>query len=81
MAPVSWLVRRDVDEGRDELNFSEWDFRRNKTEDAAETILEGEMPPWFYVMLHPNAYLSKEEKAALAQDLERMSGSNRSGGD
>src|SRR5215216_1353338 len=25
VAPVSWLTQRDVDEGRRELNFSEWD--------------------------------------------------------
>ncbi len=24
VAPVSWLVQRDVEEGRDEVNFSEW---------------------------------------------------------
>ena len=25
VAPISWLVQRDVEEGREELNFSEWD--------------------------------------------------------
>ena len=25
VAPMSWLVRRDVESGRDELNFSDWD--------------------------------------------------------
>jgi len=25
VAPVSWLLTRDVEQGRDELNFSTWD--------------------------------------------------------
>jgi mono/diheme cytochrome c family protein len=25
VAPVSWLVQRDVNEGRSHLNFTEWD--------------------------------------------------------
>src|SRR6476661_7371776 len=27
VAPASWLAQRDVDRGRRELNFSEWDRR------------------------------------------------------
>ncbi|MGH9119104.1 MAG: heme-binding domain-containing protein [Acidimicrobiales bacterium] len=45
VAPMSWLVRADVDAGRDELNFSEWDAHESEADDAAEQILEGEMPP------------------------------------
>ncbi len=28
VAPVSWLIQRDVDEGRRRLNFSEWNTTR-----------------------------------------------------
>jgi Haem-binding domain len=44
VAPMSWLTQRDVDEGRDALNFSEWD-RPQDAEDVSEVIREGEMPP------------------------------------
>ena len=30
VAPVSWLVQKDVDQGRDEINFSEWRRRRQE---------------------------------------------------
>jgi hypothetical protein len=45
VAPMSWLVRNDVESGRDELNFSTWDDDDNDADDAAETIEDGEMPP------------------------------------
>jgi cytochrome c551/c552 len=67
VAPVSWLVQRDVNEGRDKFNFSEW--RGALPDEVGEVIQEGEMPPWFYVLMHPNAKLSSAEKDALIQGL------------
>lgn len=63
VAPVSWLVYRDVKKGRDELNFSEWgdysDRRRNrKLEEIEEKVSDKEMPLRIYVRLHPDAALS-----------------------
>jgi len=69
VAPVSWLVQRDVDEGRDELNWSEGD---DDYDDAAEEIEVGSMPPIQYRADHPEARLSAEEEAALVAALERM---------
>ncbi|HEU5321850.1 MAG TPA: heme-binding domain-containing protein, partial [Methylomirabilota bacterium] len=48
LAPVSWLLQRDVDEGRRALNFSEWDRRQGEAHESAKTVRKGEMPPWFY---------------------------------
>lgn len=72
VAPMSWLGQRDVDEGRDELNFSEWD-RRQEIDDLGEAVYEG-MPPWFYTILHPSAGLSGAEKAALVDGFEATLG-------
>jgi hypothetical protein len=69
IAPVSWLVQRDVEEGRRRLNFSEWGRRREEVDEFAETIQEGEMPPPYFVMLHPSANLSSQEKNALINGL------------
>ncbi len=71
VAPVSWLVFRDVSEGRAKLNFSEWDRPQEEAGEASEALLEGEMPPWFYLPLHPEARLSSGEKEALAAGLAR----------
>ena len=71
VAPASWLVQRDVDEGREKLNFSEWDKFQEGTGEAAETVEEGEMPPLQYKLLHSSARLSDSEKQDLANGLRR----------
>jgi hypothetical protein len=74
IAPASWLIQRDVDEGRAKLNFSAWGQGEQEVDDAAEVIQNGEMPPWFYLPLHPDASLSAAEKQALIQGLEGLGG-------
>lgn len=72
VAPMSWLVRRDVEEGRDELNFSEWGDAAGELDDAVETLIEGEMPPSQYTVLHPAARLSDAEVDRLVEALRSM---------
>jgi Haem-binding domain len=72
VAPMSWLVRRDVEQGRDELNFSDWGDDADEADDAVEQLVDGSMPPAQYVALHPDADLSAEEESQLAAALSRM---------
>lgn len=70
VAPVSWLVAHHVDEGRRELNFSEWDAyddkrRAHKLEETEEMISRGEMPEALYVLGHREANLTDAEKKLL----------------
>jgi hypothetical protein len=74
VAPVSWSVTMHVDEGRDRLNFSEWDQPRREAGEAAEVIQEGSMPPLYYRMAHPQARLSAAEKAELSAGLRASLG-------
>jgi mono/diheme cytochrome c family protein len=69
VAPVSWLVYRDVHDGRSALNFSEWNKPQDGAGDAVEAVGSGSMPPWFYVIMHPNAHLSSIEKGDLMRGL------------
>ena len=69
VAPSSWLTQNDVDEGRSVLNFSEWD-RPQEAGEAAEAVRDGEMPPWQFEVLHPEARLSDSEKQDLIRGLE-----------
>jgi hypothetical protein len=69
IAPFSWLTQRDVEEGRETLNFSEWDGPQREADETFETIQEGEMPPWYYAILHSDARLSEEEKQRLIDGL------------
>jgi Haem-binding domain len=69
VAPVSWLVQRDVDGGRSSLNFSTWNLPQDGAGDASGAVANGSMPPWFYVILHPKAKLSTLDKQALVNGL------------
>ena len=72
VAPMSWLVRRDVEEGREALNFSTWDQGEQEADEGGEEIEDGAMPPRQYLPLHPDARLSDEEEAVLVAALEAM---------
>jgi hypothetical protein len=72
VAPVSWLVVHDVDEGRRELNFSIWGQydeakRISKASSAVEEIEEGHMPLPKYVRMHSEAAVSKAELERLEE--------------
>ena len=69
IAPFSWLVQKDVDDGRRALNFSEWDRPQRRVDEASRIVLEGEMPPGIYLLMHPSARLSPAEVNQLAQGL------------
>ena len=69
IAPSSWLVVRDVNEGRENLNFSEWPQdpariakRLNHMNDELD---DNEMPPKKYTLLHPEARLTEAQRKAL----------------
>jgi Haem-binding domain len=70
VAPVSWLLHRDVSEGRRHMNFSEWkslalDRRAKKQKAVGKVVKSGDMPPWFYLPMHSNAKLSAADKQVL----------------
>jgi hypothetical protein len=70
IAPISWVIARDVHEGREELNLSAWNRyttrqQLKKLKESWDEVAEGEMPPWTYLPPHPEARLSAEDRAAL----------------
>lgn len=69
VAPVSWLVQHDVEEGRAEFNVSRWGRGENEADEAAEVIQEGEMPLPVYLITHPEARLAAADEQALIQGL------------
>ncbi len=81
VAPMSWLVRRDVEAGRDELNFSRWDEDDGEADDAAEAVADGSMPPDRYTLVHPDARLTEDEEQLLIAALEAMDAERGNGDD
>ena len=71
IAPASWLVQRDVDDGRSILNFSTWDRPQPGVDEVVDQVLSGSMPPVQYKVVHPAARLSKAERRRLADGLRR----------
>jgi mono/diheme cytochrome c family protein len=76
VAPISWLIQRDVEVGRDELNYSEWGRGEDdEAEESAESVIEGEMPPWYYEVIQSKARLNDSERDELIRGLIATFGS------
>jgi hypothetical protein len=76
IAPVSWLMSYHVEEGRLEVNFSEWGKLSagrvsRKLEEICEQVQTGKMPVWNYVLLHSSAHLTDADKKALCDWAKR----------
>lgn len=71
VAPASWLVQHDVNEGREYLNFSEWEHNGKPRElnELIEIVQEGEMPPMQYLPMHPEAKLTADQIKLLTTGL------------
>jgi len=69
IAPASWLVQRDVDEGRQHLNFSEWDHggRPREIDEVWEVVARDSMPPLQYLLLHSEAKITQAERDQLIE--------------
>jgi hypothetical protein len=68
VAPVSWLLQSDVERGRRNVNFSDWAGAGGADANYVVNIVkEGEMPPFYYLPLHPIAQLSAAEKDQMEQ--------------
>ena len=66
------MVARDVEQGREAVNFSIWDEDDGEADDAAEVVADAEMPPRRYLLVHPGAALSDAERQVLVGALEAM---------
>jgi len=73
VAPVSWWIAQEVDLGRQALNFSDWSGGADgnprvaaaQLSAACADVRSGRMPSPWYLTLHPEARLTKEEAELL----------------
>jgi len=68
--PVSMWLEHHIDEGKDELNFSEFgNFttkrKLKKLREIVDEVEEGEMPLSSYTLIHKEAVLTEQEKQLL----------------
>ena len=68
--PISWWIKRDVREGTQALNFSDWTtyparLRRDQLESICGVVSNDRMPPASYTVLHPESRLQAQDKKVI----------------
>ena len=66
ISPLSWWLQNHINEGRHELNVSEWNTyqprkKAKKLEEACEQVRAGEMPLPSYLVVHRDAALTQSD--------------------
>ncbi|MBT8217205.1 MAG: heme-binding domain-containing protein [Acidimicrobiia bacterium] len=76
IAPLSWAVWKHVKDGRNKVNYSEFDLPQREAEESFKEVKQGSMPPSYYTFggLHRDANLSDDEMAALLEGLANTPG-------
>jgi hypothetical protein len=75
--PIGWWLAHHVDEGKGELNFSEfasYDKKKadHKLEELAEVVEDGSMPLQAYTILHGGSEITPEDKIAINSWLKTL---------
>ncbi|MFO1050968.1 MAG: heme-binding domain-containing protein [Planctomycetota bacterium] len=67
VAPISWFVADHVVEGREKLNFSDWDDSEAEDlkRDIWKSVRKGEMPLPSYLWIHRDGVLSDADKKLI----------------
>jgi Haem-binding domain len=84
VAPASWLLVRDVNEGREHLNFSEWglqdaEAQRDSLIEICRQVRRGQMPLKPYGWIHSAARLTPDDVKTLCDwtaEMRRSLGGN-----
>jgi len=75
--PVSWFLENHINEGKSELNFSEFgSYSKRKQKSKLKAIInqikDDEMPLSSYELIHQNAKLSKIQKEELLNCMTKL---------
>jgi hypothetical protein len=70
IAPGSWVMVRDVEQGRKKFNLSQWgqmdeEEAENRIGEVCDEVKRGTMPPKPYLLLHPGARLSAQDVSKI----------------
>ena len=79
VAPVSWLIEKDVHDARSHMNLSRWgEYSLEKKQELltrlAATVRSRQMPPARYILMHPS---EKPSVTELEQIYEWARGERR----
>jgi len=71
VAPLSWMITDDVNQGRRHMNFQDWEAQESPKQatdhlvDICKEAREKGMPPFSYRLVHKNSRLTPQELDAL----------------
>ena len=70
VAPMSWLIARDVQQARSHMNLSRWqeyssEERLGLLSEIGSAVRNHEMPKQTYLLLHPEARLTDKERQQI----------------
>ncbi len=68
IAPFRWLIANHVNEGRENLNFSD-PSGDHDIDDMVKELRHDGMPLWEYKLLHPASRLTKAQRDSLIEGL------------
>ncbi|MCB9201749.1 MAG: heme-binding domain-containing protein [Flavobacteriales bacterium] len=77
IAPVSWILKHHIDEGREHINFSTFaNYNQEQKEHAlhecAEVLEKNEMPLKSYTLMHSEAKITEAQKKELINFFESI---------
>jgi Haem-binding domain len=78
VAPISWYVVHDVNEGRSHVNFQNWEAQVSPKEGlehlglSCKLVREGKMPPADYRTMHSGTDVSPQETSALCAWTQKV---------
>ncbi len=75
--PTAWFLGNHIKEGKEELNFNEWDTYSNRRKNSKlksiiSQVEDDEMPLASYTLIHKDAKLSKSEKTLIIDYLNNL---------
>lgn len=85
VVPVNYWLDGHITEGREHLNFSEWNLmpegdRRHAMKEIIEVVEKKEMPMLFYWLVHWDAKLTDAERATLVEYFSTSENSTQATG-
>lgn len=75
--PTAWFLENHIVDGKEELNFNEWDAYSNRRKNSKLKSIIGqveddEMPLSSYALIHEDAKLSKSEKILIIDYMKNL---------
>lgn len=75
--PAAWFLENHIKDGKEELNFNEWDTYSNRRKNSKlksiiSQVKDDEMPLASYTLIHKDAKLSKPEKTLIIDYMKNL---------